>query len=134
MISSGIQYLPMVYYMPPDQNVRLYALVDPPAAVTFALPWKTDSVDLDLLVLRHYFPLQVQDYREFASKHREFILVSQDGRGFDWWPSRLSHDGHILNLVSADGSTQIYNVILRPEPPDATVATVPGVWTGSGEE
>jgi hypothetical protein len=112
VISSGTQYLPMAYYMPPDQNVGVYALVDPPAAVTFA---KTDSVDLALVVLRQYFPLKVEYYRKFATKHREFILISKNGTGFDWWPSRLSHEGHTLTLVSSDGNAQVYKVVLDPQ-------------------
>ena len=113
VVSSGLQYLPMAYYSPPMHNGGLYALVDPPAAVTFA---KSDSVDLGLLVLRNYFPLQVEEYPKFASKHREFILVS-DGGGFDWWPSRLSRDGHTLSLVSADARARTYKVVLRRQIP-----------------
>lgn len=111
VISSGLDYLPMAYYTPAGAKRELYALADPQAAVAFA---KTDSVDRALLILRQYFPLQVEEYSGFASRHREFILVSKGGGEFDWWPSRLSHDGHILTLVSANGNTQVYRVILRP--------------------
>ncbi len=112
VIEPGNKYLPMVYYMPADQSSGLYTLADPHAAVVFS---SSDSVDLALLALRPYFPLQVEDYRSFASKNREFILVSLHGPRLDWWPSRLSHDGDNLSLVSADKSMQVYKVTLKSQ-------------------
>jgi hypothetical protein len=111
VISSGIQYLPMAYYTPPDPGRQLYALTDPPAAVIFA---KSDSVDLNLIVLRRYFPLQVEDYAGFAPRHREFLLVSTGKGGGDYWPARLSHDGHTLSLLSVSRSGLVYKVTLNP--------------------
>jgi hypothetical protein len=116
VIASGLWYLPMAYYTPADSNARLYAVVDPHTAVTSDV--KTDSVDLGLLVLRQYFPLQVEDYAGFVSRHREFLLVL--GGPFDWWPARLAEDGYTLSVVSAEqtlvsaGETTIYKVTARP--------------------
>jgi hypothetical protein len=109
VISSGIRYLQLAYYTPSDRSRQLYALIDPAAAVKFA---KSDSVDLDLLRLRQYVPLQVQDYAEFASRNPEFLLVSE-GDAFDWWPARLSKDGHTLRLLSEVGNSRIYEVSLN---------------------
>jgi hypothetical protein len=109
VISSGFRYLPMAYYAPAGANRKLYAVADPRAAVTFA---GTDSIDLALLVQRRYFPLQVEEFGNFVSSHREFFLVSEGG-DFDWLPARLSHDGHIARLLSA-GTTTVYKVTLRP--------------------
>jgi hypothetical protein len=111
VISSGLRYLPMAYYVPAGASSRLYAVTEPGEALKFA---GTDSVDLALLVLRRYFPLQVEDYGDFASRHREFILVSGSGQWFDWWPARLSHDGHTVSLLEGGGDTKIYKVTLRP--------------------
>jgi len=86
VIAPGSNYLPMVYYMPADHKVRLYALADPKAAMTF---FSSDSVDLALLALRPYFPLQVENYGTFASSNHEFILVSMQGTRRDWWPAWL---------------------------------------------
>ena len=110
VISSGLQYLPAVFYAPAASRDGLYFLADPEAALTYA---KTDTVDLTLLVLRQYFPLQVYDYREFALKHRDFILVSDGVERWDWWPSRLSHDGDALSLLSADRCARVYRVSLK---------------------
>jgi len=110
IISSGFRYLPMAYYAPAGANRTLYAVADPRAAATFT---GTDSIDLDLLVLRRYFPLQVEEYADFVSRHREFFLVSDPRGDFDWLPARLLHDGHTLKLLSA-GTTTVYKVTLSP--------------------
>jgi hypothetical protein len=112
VIARGSEYLPMVYYMPAGQSVGLYALADPRAATTFH---KSDSMDRALLALRPYFPVRIEDFRSFASKNREFILVSQHGPRLDWWPVRLSHDGDTLSLLSADNRMQVYKVTLRSQ-------------------
>ena len=109
VISSGLRYLPMAYYTPAGASSRLYAITEPEEALKFA---GTDSVDLALLVLRRYFPLQVEDYGDFAPSHREFILVSASGQWFDWWPARLAHDGHTVRLLEG-GDTKIYRVTLE---------------------
>jgi hypothetical protein len=50
VISSGIGYLPMAYYI--QGNPRLYSIVDPPMALKFN---GSESVDLALFRVRHYF-------------------------------------------------------------------------------
>lgn len=110
VISSGLDYLPLAYYTPANNGRRLYALTDPAAAVVFC---NTDSVDLSLRVLRRYYPLQVEDYAGFALRQREFLLVSSTGQGFDWWPARLVHDGHVLRLVRKVGGNMVYDVTVR---------------------
>jgi hypothetical protein len=112
VISDGTRYLPMAYYTPADSNAKLYAIVDPYAAVS-STESKSDSVDLALLVLRRYFPLQVEDYNSFVSRHREFLVVLGGGP-FEWWPARLAHDGYTLRLLSTEGRTTVYKVTVSP--------------------
>jgi Dolichyl-phosphate-mannose-protein mannosyltransferase len=112
VIGRGSNYLPMIYYMPAGQTAGLYALADPHAAVRY---FNSDSTDLALLALRPYFPLQVEEYRSFASKNREFLLVSLHAARPDWWPVRLSHEGDTLTVVSADKGRQVYKVTLNSQ-------------------
>jgi hypothetical protein len=107
----------MAFYTPAESRQNLFAVVDARAALAFS---GTDSVDLALVVLQQYFPLQVVDYDSFAAGHREFLLISGgrgekgDGGRFDWWPSRLARDGHTVRLLSQGGTTAIYRVTLKP--------------------
>jgi hypothetical protein len=110
VVASNLQYLEMVYYLPSDLSRKLYVVTDRRAALAFT---GTDSTDVGLWVLRKFFPLQVADYRDFASEHREFLLISEDQRDFNWWPSRLLADGEDLRLVARVGGTSLYKVTLK---------------------
>ena len=109
VVSSGLQYVPMFYYASAAIRARLHALADPEAAVKFA---GTDSVDVGLLALRRYFPVQVAPYKDFAGQYPEFLLVSNSGM-FDWWPDRFVAEGHTLQLVAVSGQDKIYHVKLK---------------------
>jgi 4-amino-4-deoxy-L-arabinose transferase-like glycosyltransferase len=106
VISSGLAYLPMAYYTPTDSDGKLFAIADPHEAATYA---NTDSVDLALLALQRYFPLRVEDYVGFVSRHKEFLLVA--GGSLEWLPACLVHDGYNLKLVST-GETTVYKVTM----------------------
>ena len=110
LISNGLQYLPMAYYMREGEKAGLSVPIDPAAAVVYS---RTDSVDLALVALAKYFPLNLVDYRRFSSEHGEFIMVSDNGGRVDWWPLRLMQEGHAMSLLSMEGSTQVYRVVIR---------------------
>ena len=111
VISSGLRYLPMAYYAPADSTRKLYAVTDPPTAVKLV---GTDSVDLALLALRRYFPLRVEDYESFVSMHREFLVVFGNEDVFDWWPVRISQEGHNIQLLTESANYKVYKVVLKP--------------------
>jgi hypothetical protein len=120
VVSSGLRYLPMAYYTRADLTRRLYVIADPQAALRLS-DRRTDSLDLALLALRRYFPLQVENYKDFVSSHREFLLIVGPGdsglgggAGFDWLPARLLEDGDTLRLVSPPGATTVYKVTVIP--------------------
>ena len=109
VISSGLRYLPMVYYTHGDP--RLYSLVDPLGAFKFT---GSDSVDLALLVLRRYFPLQVVEYEAFSSRHKEFFLISADSEPYAWAVMRFASEGKHIRLVQILENTRVYRVTLAP--------------------
>lgn len=111
VISSGLRYLPMAYYAPAGSTRKLYAVTDPPTAVKLV---GTDSVDLALLALRRYFPLRVEDYDSFVSMHREFLVVFGKEDVFDWWPARISQEGHNIQLLTESANYKVYKVVLKP--------------------
>ena len=59
-------------------------------------------------------PLHVEDYAEFAAKHRNFALIGGKGVFSDWWPQRLLHDGHRLQVRAFTAGRTIYEVTLQP--------------------
>lgn len=112
VIGSELDYLPIAYYTPADLRTGIHVLVDPKSAVRYL---NTASGDLNLLVIQHYYPLQVDDFDSFISNHREFYLVS--GADFDWLTPRLVDDGDTLNLVAAggEGESPVYEVSIEPK-------------------
>lgn len=110
VISHGLDYLPMAFYAPSDAGQQLYNLTDPEAAVQYL---GTASLDIALIILKNYYPLQVEDYSAFASKCPEFILVTTPGGRFEYWPTKLVADGHSLTLLSIQGGKLIYRVNLN---------------------
>jgi hypothetical protein len=104
--SDALDYLPLAYYASPELNRRVVILTDAPAAIVYA---GSDTADKCLLALRPYLTLQVYDFAAFAGTREEFLLYS-DGRQWDWWPTRLLHDGYALDVVAMDQGSRIYHV------------------------
>jgi hypothetical protein len=107
VVSDPIAYLQLVYYASPAAGHRLIFLSDVPGAILYA---GSDSADKCLLALRPYLPLQVYDFTEFARNHPEFLVYSDSKPKWDWWPTRLLHDGYTLNLVAINEGNRIYVV------------------------
>lgn len=112
VIGPELDYLPIVYYSPPDLQKSLDVIVDPGAAVAYL---GTASVDLNLLALQHYYPFRADKFDSFISNNREFLLVT--GGDFDWLTARLLHDGDTLRLVSGGevGERSVYRVVTAAE-------------------
>ena len=108
VVSDAHTFLELSYY---SAGIRkdLVALSDPVSAVRYT---GTDSVDVNLDILARYAPVAVIDYRTFARTHTNFVLVSNGGR-WDWWPGRLTQDGHHLSLLGEENGVRIYSVSLK---------------------
>jgi 4-amino-4-deoxy-L-arabinose transferase-like glycosyltransferase len=116
VVSSGHEYLQIAYYSSPQFSRRFVFLVDVPQAIRYL---RTDSMDLSLLALRPYLPLQVYEYSQFASAHPMFLLYSnRDGN--DWWPTRLTRDEHFLSVVALEQNHTLYLVKLKENVPGMT--------------
>jgi hypothetical protein len=81
-------------------------LLDPEAA---RAQTGTDSIELDVQVLRQYLPISVESYGTFEAKHAAFLLYATPGHG-EWWQSRLLRDGFALQTIAAEGSRVLYQV------------------------
>jgi hypothetical protein len=106
VVSDGLEYVPLAYYASPDWRKRFLALVDPPESLVYA---GSDSVDKALQALQSPLALQVRDFAPFAAEHPAFLLYSSgSGDGFDWWRSRLAHDGYRFQVAAMQGSRVVY--------------------------
>jgi hypothetical protein len=107
VVSDGTVYLQLVHYSTPGWTNRFVAVVDVPKSIRYL---GTDSVDKNLLALRPYLPLQVQNFDDFSAKHAQFLLLSLQGSAWDWWPNRLMDDGYSLRLLALRDNLRIYLV------------------------
>jgi hypothetical protein len=107
VVSDGLVYLQLLHYASPQWTQRFVAVVDGPKSITYT---GTDSVDKNLVALRPYLPLDVQNFDDFTAKHAEFLLFSSQGSAWDWWPNRLLDDGYSLRLLTLRDNLRIYLV------------------------
>jgi 4-amino-4-deoxy-L-arabinose transferase-like glycosyltransferase len=107
VVSDGEDYLQLVYYS--RDSKRFLSLSDPPRAIAYI---HTDSVDLQLPLLRCCAPVQIYSFQEFGAQHKRFLLYSGGG-AFDWWPARLLDDGDSLQLLAEDQNRRVYLVNLK---------------------
>jgi Dolichyl-phosphate-mannose-protein mannosyltransferase len=106
VISDAGAYVEFASYAPPALRKRVFGLADPSSATIYA---GTDTLDKLVLALRSHSAIGVQDFASFATVHSAFLLCSNGSR-FDWWPARLVHDGHRLQLLAVQGQYKIYLV------------------------
>lgn len=112
VVSDGHDYIPLAYYASPDWAKRFVAVVDPEQSIVYS---GSDSLDRQMSALRCCFPLQVYNFRDFASQHATFLLYSGGGE-WDWWPFRLLHDGYSLQLLAAEKSRRLYLATVKAKP------------------
>jgi hypothetical protein len=99
VLSPAANLLQLAHYAPAESANRFVAIADAEKAIIYS---RTDSVDKQLEVLRHYAPLQIYDFKPFVAEHPVFLLYSGGGgAGWDWWPGRLLADGFTLREVAA---------------------------------
>jgi hypothetical protein len=49
-------------------------------------------------------------FEDFAASHPAFLVYSDGRPTWDWWPTRLFHDGYALELVAMNQDGRIYLV------------------------
>jgi hypothetical protein len=113
VVSGEEAYLEFWHYAPPALRRRIMALVDPANAVIYTGA-DTDQIPV---ALRSYEPVVIRNFAPFAAEHPVFLLYST-GSVLDWWPARLAHDGHRLQLLAAHGRDAMYLVELKAPVPN----------------
>jgi hypothetical protein len=109
VVSDLNMYLQVCHYASPELRQRILALVDPGDSVIYT---GTDTAEKIAVILRSYAPITVLDYAPFAASHPAFLLYSNRTEA-DWWPGRLLHDGHRLQVLAVRGSDTMYLVELK---------------------
>jgi 4-amino-4-deoxy-L-arabinose transferase-like glycosyltransferase len=112
VVSDFNTYVQVYHYAPPELRQRILTLVDPGKSWIYT---GTDTAEKIAVILRSYAPLTILDFAPFAANHPVFLLYSNRAEG-DWWPARLLHDGHRLQLLAVHGDDEMYLVELKAPP------------------
>ena len=122
VVSNGLDYLPLAYYNLAHQALSVAYLADAQAALEFA---DSDTVDLGLLKLRDYLPLDVQTVSGFVRDHDRFLLYSGGDSQWDWLPRYLLSRKFILRPVDVRRPTdrsQSWHVLYLVDAPRTGVS------------
>jgi hypothetical protein len=87
VVTSGLWYLQLWYYAPPQLRKDLFYLVDPASAVRYT---GSDTIDRGYVVLRRWAPVAAEDYGPFVASHPTFEVYAM---GSGWLLDRLRDDG-----------------------------------------
>jgi hypothetical protein len=112
VVSDFNTYVQVCHYASPELRGRILTLVDPGKSWIYT---GTDTAEKIAVILRSYAPLTILDFPPFAANHPVFLLYSNGAEG-DWWPARLLHDGHHLQLLAVHGDESMYLVELKAPP------------------
>jgi hypothetical protein len=95
--ASGLTFLEMDHYEPPDVVERLYYLTDRDAAIRYTHATVSDGMP----VLQRWFPIRakVEAYRDFVRQHNRFLVWCKPGHPLDWLLSKLKDDGAKIRLI-----------------------------------
>lgn len=110
VVQDGRDYLEMVHYAPPELARRIYYLAD--AGQSMRLEGSL-GVDVALLDLKKWVPLQVEDYRPFIAQHDRFLLFWGKPEEFaliGWQMTKMIEDGAKLELVRQHGNRLLFAV------------------------
>jgi hypothetical protein len=111
VIPDGLLYLEIAYYTSPKWKDRFIYLEDQQKATQYLA---TDSVDKNLVVLRRYMPLHVNEFSEFVSRNPRFLLyVEQTGAQFDWLTGYLPGVASSVQALVLDPHRSVYLVTMK---------------------
>lgn len=104
VVASALAFLPDWWYAPAALRERLHYLADLP----FAVRQRDFLPEFSLVVNQPFVPSKVDDYRQFLSEHREFLLYCSGEDQLEWTKDRLRADGWTLQLFSTSGKEALY--------------------------
>jgi len=108
VLASGLPYLQLWYYTPPDLQQRALYLADPPTELQET---GTDTIDRGYLALARWTRIPVLDYHAFVREHRAFDVYAC---GPDWLSRRLQADGASVQAIRYELGCRLYSVRLPP--------------------
>ncbi len=117
VVQDGRDFLKMARYAPPELARRLFYLADPEQSLRLE---GSLGLDVSLLDLKNWFPLQVEQYRSFVMHHDRFLLFwgkPAKESLIGWQMTKLLEDGARLEVAKQRGQRVLFTVDLRGKAP-----------------
>lgn len=106
VIADAVVFLPTWWYSDSTTRAEIHYLSDLSYAVK-----NPDFIPEYALTLEQPFGApKFDDYKEFLSTHREFLLYCVGMPRLEWIKDRLIHEGWNVVLIRSEGSKKIYRV------------------------
>jgi hypothetical protein len=112
--ASGLTFLEMDHREAPEFLHRLYDLTDRESAVRY----HTNIFEW-LPIIKQWFPVRanIEPYRDFISRNRQFLVLATKGFPEDWLLLKLAEDGAQIRLLDEENTgyrdRELYEVTLR---------------------
>ena len=114
VVADGQLFMQMWHYTPEPLKSNLIFLVDSAASVKYAT-FNTAAIDGALASLRHWCPLRVIDYRDFATPGRDFHVL-QNPLKPGWLLEKIAADGGSEAIDQYTNLRQLYRVRMKEGP------------------
>jgi len=113
--ASGLTFLEMDRREAPEFIHRLYDLTDRDSALRYHT-----NIFEGMPILKQWFPVRanIEPYRDFTSRHRQFLVLATRDFPEDWLLPKLAADGAEIRLLREENTgyrdRELYEVTLRP--------------------
>jgi hypothetical protein len=113
--ASGLTFLEMDRREQPAFLSRLYYLTDRDSALRYHT-----NIFEGMPILKQWFPVRanIELYRDFTSRNRQFLVLATQGFPEDWLLLKLAEDGAQIRLLREENTgyrdRELYEVTLRP--------------------
>jgi len=104
VVASALTYMPKWWYASPPLRERLHYLADLP----FAVRQPDFLPEFTLVANQPFVPSKVDEYRQFLSVHREFLLYCVGSGRLEWTKERLQGEGWTLHLLYRNGQETLF--------------------------
>jgi hypothetical protein len=104
VVASALTYMPAWWYASPALRERLHYLADLP----FAVRQPDFLPELSLVADQPFVPSKVDEYRQFLSVHREFLLYCVGSGRLEWTKERLQAEGWALHSLYRNGRETLF--------------------------
>ena len=108
VVAEGQTFMQVWYYTPEPLKSNLVFLVDSAASVKYGF-FNTAAIDASLASLRHWCPLRVIDYRDFATPGKDFRIL-QNPLKPGWLLEKVAADGGAEAIEQYTNLRQLYRV------------------------